>query len=57
MLSVKLKVFRTKVDIKSIIRDYSLIKAVFAAGPKSRRKKGKQTVCDIEIKGTKYVCI
>ena len=48
VLPFNLKLFRTKMDIKSVIRDYSL-KAILAVGPKSG---GTRTVCDIEITGT-----
>ena len=39
-------------DIKSIIKDDSVIKAVLAVGPKNKGREGMQTVCDIEITGT-----
>ena len=40
-----------KVDVKSVIRDYRLIKTIPAVGPKQGRE-GIRTVCDIEITGT-----
>ena len=38
--------------MKSVIRDYSLIKAILAVRPKSRSREEMQTVCDKEITGT-----
>ena len=42
-------------DIKSVIRDYLLIKAVLAVGPKRRGREEMRTECDIEI--TETLCM
>ena len=39
-------------DIKGIIRNYSLIKAILAVRLKNRGREGMQTVCDMKITGT-----
>ena len=42
-------------DNKSVIRDYSLIKAILAVRPKRRGREEKRTICDIEITETHCV--
>ena len=45
-------------DIKSLIRDDSFIKATLAVRPKNRgRGEGLRTVCGIGITGTLCVCL
>ena len=51
VVSFNLNLFPTKVDTKSIIRDYSLTKAILALGPKKKGREGIRTVRDIEITG------
>ena len=53
--NVNLKLFPIKVDIKSVIRDYSLIKAILAVRPKRKGREEMRIVCDTEI--TETLCL
>ena len=56
MLSFNLKLFRTKVDINSIIRDYIHLWKLFLLSDLKTGggREAIQTVCDIEITGTPF---